>query len=65
MCRRQTVGVITNHAEVEGFDAALATVERLGGKIIMPTMDEQSIGLDAVIQDPEGNSIGLWQPVKE
>ena len=65
MYRRQAVEVITYHVEVEEIDAVLANVERLGGKIIKPKMDLQSFGLDAVIQDTEGNTVGLWQPAKK
>ncbi len=65
MYRRQTSEVITNHVEVEDIDAVLANVERLGGKIVMPKMEMGEIGLDAVIQDTEGNTIGLWQPAKK
>ena len=46
---------------VEDFDEVLAKVEKLGGKIIMPKMDIESVGLSAIIQDTEGNSFGLWK----
>ena len=63
--RRQTSEQIMNHVKVENLDEVLANVERLGGTIVMPKMDMQEIGLDTVIRDTEGNTIGLWQPVKK
>lgn len=65
MYKRQMSEMITNHVMVEDIDEVLAKVEKLGGKIIMPKMEMQSVGLDAIIQDTEGNSIGLWQPEKK
>jgi predicted enzyme related to lactoylglutathione lyase len=64
MYRRQMSEGITNHVMVEDIDRVLANVEKLGGKIITPKMDIPSVGLDAVIQDTEGNTIGIWQPKK-
>ena len=65
MYKRQMSELITNHVAVDNIDEVLAKVERLGGKIIMPKMDTGAIGLDAVIQDTEGNTIGLLQAAKE
>ena len=53
------------HVMVDDIDALLANVERLGGKIIMSKMVIPSVGLDAIVQDTEGNAIGLWQPARE
>jgi len=64
MYRRQMSEPITSHVMVENLEEVLAKVEKLGGKIVTPTMDMQSVGLDAIIQDTEGNTIGLWQPAK-
>ena len=41
----------------------LGRVERLGGKIIMPKTEIPSVRLVAVIQDTEGDIIGLWNHV--
>jgi len=65
MYKRQMSEPITSHVMVENLEEVLAKVEKLGGKIITPTMDMQSVGLDAIIQDTEGNTIGLWQPAKK
>ena len=53
---------IINYVIVEDFDKVLAKVEKLGGKIVMPKMEIKSVGLTAIIQDTEGNVIGLWKP---
>jgi len=61
--KRQMPGTpIINYAITEDFDKTLAKVEKLGGKIVMPKMEIKSVGLTAIIQDTEGNVIGLWKP---
>jgi hypothetical protein len=60
--KRQMSELIINHVAVEDIDKVLAKVEKLGGKIMMPKMEITSVGLNAIIQDTEGNSIGLIQP---
>lgn len=52
---------ILNFILVEDIDKVLAKVERLGGKIVMPKEEIKGVGLTAVIQDSEGNAIGLWK----
>jgi len=51
-----------NYAMVEDIDKVLAKVEKLGGKIVIPKGEIPSVGMIAVIQDTEGNAIGLWKP---
>ena len=60
--KRQMSELIINHVAVEDIDRVLGKVEQLGGKITMPKMEIKSVGLNAIIQDTEGNSIGLIQP---
>ena len=36
---------------------------KLGGKIVMPKDLIKGVGLVAMIQDTEGNVIGLWKPI--
>ena len=62
MYKRQMTEQIKNFVMVEEMDKVLAKVEKLGGKIVMPNMEIEGIGLAAVIQDSEGNAIGLWKP---
>jgi len=47
---------------VEDIDAVLAKVERLGGRIVMQKTEIHGVGPVAIIQDTEGNGIGLWKP---
>ena len=63
--KRQMAEVIINHVIVEDIDKVLEKVGKLGGKIVMPKMDIPSVGLNAIIQDTEGNNIGIWQPLKK
>jgi len=60
--KRQMPGPIMNFVIVEDIEKILAKVEKLGGKIMMPRNEIKSVGLVAVIQDTEGNVIGLWTP---
>ena len=61
--KRQMPGTpIIDYVMVEDIDKILAKVEKLGGKIVMPKMEIKSVGLTAIIQDTEGNAIGLWKP---
>ena len=60
--KRQMPDPIMNFVIVEDIEKILAKVEKLGGKIMMPRNEIKSVGLVAVIQDTEGNVIGLWTP---
>ena len=60
--KRQMPGPIMNFVIVENIKKILTKVEKLGGKIMMPRNEIKSVGLVAVIQDTEGNVIGLWTP---
>jgi predicted enzyme related to lactoylglutathione lyase len=43
-------------------DAALAAVPAAGGTVTMPAMDVMTEGRMAMIADPSGAVVGLWQP---
>jgi predicted enzyme related to lactoylglutathione lyase len=62
MYKRQMTEPIINYVVVEDIDKTLAKVEKLGGKIAVPKMEIKGVGLTAIIQDTEGNAIGLWKP---
>jgi uncharacterized protein len=47
--------------DVEDIDAALSTVERLGGKTVRPRVPVGDMGFTAYFTDTEGNLVGLWQ----
>jgi hypothetical protein len=60
--KRMMPGPIMNFVSVEDIDQVLSKVEKLGGRIMMPKNEIKTVGLVAVIQDTEGNVIGLWTP---
>lgn len=60
--KRMGPSPIMNFVKVGNIDTLLAKVEKLGGKILMPKSQIKNVGLVAVIQDTEGNVIGLWKP---
>ena len=47
--------------DVPSIDAALQTVERLGGSTVVPKQPVGAMGFTAYVKDPEGNVIGLWE----
>jgi uncharacterized protein len=55
---------IFNFVFVDNIDAVLVMVEKLGGKIQLPKTEIKGVGLNAMIVDSEGNTIGLLQPQK-
>ncbi len=44
------------------LDGALKRVESAGGKILLPRTDIGEQGVMAIVQDTEGNQVGLHQP---
>ena len=52
----------SSYVLVEDVDAVLATVEPAGGTILMPAMDVMEQGRLAMLRDPSGAVVGLWQP---
>jgi uncharacterized protein YndB with AHSA1/START domain/predicted enzyme related to lactoylglutathione lyase len=53
------------YVKVENVDASAKKASDLGAKTIMPPTDIPTVGRIAVIQDPEGAPLGLFQPAKE
>jgi predicted enzyme related to lactoylglutathione lyase len=49
------------YVQVEDINAYLAKAESLGGKTLVPKIDIPT-GSFAWISDPDGNTVGLWQP---
>jgi predicted enzyme related to lactoylglutathione lyase len=60
--KRYIPGPIMNFVIIDDFDHVYDNVKRLGGTIVMPKNDIKTVGLVAVIQDTEGNVIGLLKP---
>jgi len=54
-----TAPIIT--IDVDDIDAALATIERLGGKTAVGRQEVGDMGWSAYFVDSEGNTVGLWQ----
>ena len=52
----------TSYVLVEDADAAAAAAEAAGGTVTMPPMDVMDQGRMAMLSDPTGASVGLWQP---
>jgi uncharacterized protein len=48
------------YVDVENVAAALKKAESLGGKTLVPPVDIP-MGTFAWMQDPEGNTVGLWK----
>ena len=47
--------------DVEDIDAALATIERLGGETLVARTEVGGMGWSAYFRDREGNVLGLWE----
>jgi uncharacterized protein len=47
---------------VEDIDAVCAAVPGAGGAVVMPAMDIMTQGRMAMVADPSGAVVGLWQP---
>ncbi len=60
--KRMMPDTIMNFVVVEDFNKVLASVEKLGGMVVMPKNEIRSVGTVAVIKDTEGNNLGLWKP---
>ena len=62
MYKRMMNETIRSYVMVDDIDEKIAMVEKLGGKIVLPKTELESVGQFAVIEDTEGNSIGLYKP---
>jgi uncharacterized protein len=47
--------------DVDDIEAALARVEKLGGKTVLARQAVGDMGFSAYFTDPDGNLLGLWQ----
>src|ERR1700730_11069435 len=50
---------------VNSVDEAMKAVEAAGGKILGKKMDIPSVGLNVIVEDPEGNMFSLLQPAPD
>jgi len=49
------------YIDVDSLDETLPKVAQLGGKVVEPKTEIQGQGWYAVIDDPEGNQLGLYE----
>jgi predicted enzyme related to lactoylglutathione lyase len=63
--KRHMTEPILSFVIIDDIDAVQATVENLGGRITMPKQEIAGVGLVVMIQDTEGNVIGLWKPERK
>lgn len=54
--------VWSSYIMAHDVDATLAAVEAAGGTVVMPAMDIMTEGRMAMVADPSGAVVGLWQP---
>jgi len=54
-----------SYVAVENVDSSADKAVKLGGKVIVPPFDVPTVGRIAVLHDPQGASIALFQPVKK
>lgn len=52
----------TTYVNVDRADDVAAKVTDAGGQVLMPPMDVMDFGRMAILADPTGAAIGLWQP---
>ena len=50
-----------SYVEVDSIDAVVAKAEAGGGKVLMPKSEIDSSSWFAVIEDPDGNHVGLYE----
>jgi uncharacterized protein len=63
--KRTMTEPILNFVIVDDIETVEAQVEKLGGRIMMPKNEITGVGQVVMIQDTEGNVIGLWKPVRK
>jgi predicted enzyme related to lactoylglutathione lyase len=56
-----TGSILRDYIEVDSIETALAAAERTGGTIKEPKSEVPGMGWFAVVVDPEGTEIGLFQ----
>jgi predicted enzyme related to lactoylglutathione lyase len=53
--------VVRDYIEVTSIEDALTAAERTGGSVKEPKSEIPGMGWFAVLNDPEGNEVGLFQ----
>jgi predicted enzyme related to lactoylglutathione lyase len=53
--------VVRNYVTVDSIDEAVTRVSALGGTVVEPKVEVPGQGWYAVLHDPEGNELGIWE----
>lgn len=56
---------LRTYVHVDSIEESLARVEELGGTVLEGKSDVPGIGWYAVLKDPEGNEMALWERTPE
>lgn len=56
------VGTVINYIHCDDVIASIASLEKAGGKLLMPVMEVAGVGQIAIFGDPSDNALGLIQP---
>jgi predicted enzyme related to lactoylglutathione lyase len=62
-CRDGMPAYVTIYVAVDDLDATLSRVKDLGGTPLVPPTPIPGVGAFALFQDPDGNTVGLLQPM--
>lgn len=54
----------TTYIYVDNIDDSVTKAQQLGAKVIVPVTPVEDFGRFAILQDPTGASLGLWQCTK-
>jgi len=49
--------------QVSSVDEFIKKVTSKGGSLVMPKMEISGMGYYAYVSDPQGNILGLWEPI--
>lgn len=53
------------YIQVPNVDTAAVQAMKMGGKVLKAPADVDNVGRLAIIQDPDGNAVGLYMPVPQ
>lgn len=62
--RDETITAPLVTIEVSSIDNYVSTIENAGGTLVAPKGEVSETGYFAYFEDPEGNVIGLWEPME-
>lgn len=59
--RQDPEHALINYVKVESLDESVSKAQKLGASVVVHKKPVPGIGWYAVLNDPEGNRLGLWQ----